>query len=190
MNTTIIKIFFFSLIPIGIFFLIKGIRFIKNRFSGNIILEIPFAKIEEQFLVLKNGIYAVWQKGELFKRTPINKFKPVIYNKQTSKNIKLNYSITRPHVNGFKTGRTEIFTFHATKGKYQLKLTEGSSISKLESEISKVIPGKSVDLSKYFIQIRESQPAYYTISGIIMIVLSALCIIGGIVLGLLTDKIF
>ncbi len=42
----------------------------------------------------------------------------------------------------------------------------------------------------YFIQVRESQPFIIGVAGIVMIVISGFCIIGGLVIGILADQIF
>jgi hypothetical protein len=47
-----------------------------------------------------------------------------------------------------------------------------------------------VDLDKYFIQVRESQPRLIAVIGIGLMALAGFCIIGGLVFGILADQIF
>jgi hypothetical protein len=83
----------------------------------------------------------------------------------------------------------ELFTFTAIAGDYILELTEGSSITALESIAGKAIGGRPVDTAQYFLQVRENPPFYYTIIGIPLIILSGLCIVGGLVLGILAHQL-
>jgi len=84
----------------------------------------------------------------------------------------------------------ELFRFTAPAGKYTLKLIPGSSISTVENSIVNLLTAKMVDYDKYFIQVRKSQPTFLVFIAIALIVLAGLCIIGGLVLGLLADQIF
>ncbi len=84
----------------------------------------------------------------------------------------------------------ELYRFYAPGGKYIFKLAEGSSVTKAEKKLIDLIPAKKVDPDKYFIQVRESQSSLVLAAGIILITLSGLCIIGGLVLGILAKQIF
>ena len=84
----------------------------------------------------------------------------------------------------------ELFRFSAPAGKYRLELVEGSSISKIENSFIKRLPVKMVDFDKYYIQVRKSQSLIILIAGIVLITFAGLCIIGGLVLGILSDQIF
>lgn len=84
----------------------------------------------------------------------------------------------------------ELYRFKAPAGEYKLELTEGSSISSAENSLLKVVPARMVDYDKYFIQVRESQPRYIALAGMVLIALAGLCIIGGLVFGILADQIF
>lgn len=183
------RILFFCLIPIGIFLLVKGIRLVRKTLNGTVLLEIPYLQKTGQFTVVKAGYFSIWQKGSLRKQTPINQFKPYIVNDQTNELVKLSFSLMRPQVNGFSVGRMEICSFFALPGNYRLELREGSSVSKLEGLLTKVAVFGKVDLTKYFIQIRASQFFLLTILAVIVIVLGALGVIGGLILGLLADQI-
>lgn len=184
------KILFFLLIPAGILLLAFSIKLVRKTFSGNVILEIPFATKTAEFSLIRPGTYSIWHRGELFRKAPLDEFRPVIIDKSTSEEIKLSHLLFRPNTTGRKSARMEIFRFSAPAGKYILSLMEGSSISRAENSLIKKMPLEMVDYDKYFIQVRESQPFIITIGGIIMIVLSGFCIIGGLVLGILAEQIF
>jgi len=83
-----------------------------------------------------------------------------------------------------------LYRFSAPAGNFIMELTEGSSISAVENSLIGLIPAKMVDYDKYFIQVRESQPIIFVVLGIVMIVLAGLCIIGGLVIGILAGQIF
>jgi len=84
----------------------------------------------------------------------------------------------------------ELYRFYAPGGRYIFNLAEGSSITKAEKKLIDLTPAKRVDPDKYFIQVRESQSRLVLAAGIILITLSGLCIIGGLVLGILAKQIF
>jgi len=190
MNLILIRILFFCLIPIGIFIFIKAIQILSKTFNGKILIEIPYLQNGGQFSVKKGGNFSVWQKGQMFKRTPIDKFKLHIYEKSTNEEIKLNSSLLRPQTNNFSTGRMELYRFYAPIGNYEIEFREGSNVSKLESLIETIIPLQAVDLSKYFIEIRQSQPQMITLFAIPMLLIGLFGAVGGLVMGLIADQIF
>ena len=189
----IVKTAFFSLVPIGIFFLINSIRLLGKAFNGQVLLEIPYPTKSARFAILKRGSYSIWQKGQLFRKTPVDQFKPAVFDDTTGEKILL-YPSLGTSVNNGSTGRMALFDFTADVGNYRIELTEGSGISKVESVVSnlftRVFPVKPVDASQYFIQIRESQPFYVTLVCVPLVILSSLCIVGGAIAGFLADQIF
>jgi len=184
------QVLFFSLIPVGIIVLIFSIRIIHNTFSGKIIHEIPYSLKYSEFKISSEGYYSIWHKGTFFRKAPVGEYKPVIINAATGEHIKLSSSVFRPNSNDGKTARMELYRFYAPTGKIILELTEGSNISKIEKIILDLIPARKVEYEKYFIQVRESQSRLVLMAGIFLIVLSGLCIIGGLVLGILAKQIF
>jgi len=190
MKVVVLRIIFFCLIPIGIFILIKIIRFVKKSFIGEIILEIPFTQKNARFVITKAGIYSIWQQGQYLRKMPVDKFSPLVQNELTMERVKLTPSVFRPNSNDGITFKMELFRFSASEGKYRIEITEGSSVSKIESIISSLVPAKMIDYDKYYIQIRESQPFYFVIIGILLLILAAFLIIGGLVFGILANQVF
>jgi len=184
------QILFFLLIPVGIISLIFSIKMVRNSFSGNIILEMPYLQKSARFEISKSGTYSIWHKGQFFRRAPLDEFRPVVTNESDGTEIRLSSILLRPNSNDGLKARMELFRFSAPAGRYRVELTEGSSISKIENSFIKRLPVKMVDLDKYYIQIRKSQPSIVLIAGILLIPLSGLCIIGGLVFGILSDQIF
>lgn len=78
MSLIVFRILFFFLVPFGIFILVKTIRMIKGVFTGEVITEIPFTQKEVEFEISRPGVYAIWQKGQLFRKTPVDKFRPIL----------------------------------------------------------------------------------------------------------------
>ncbi len=181
---------FFCLIPVGIVILIFSIKLLKISFSGDIMLEIPYTQKSAEFILTKPGNYSIWHKGQFFRKAPLDEFKPEITDKSTGRKIKLSSSLFRPNSNNGKTARMELYRFYATAGNYVLELAEGSSISDVENHIIRLLPAKMVDYDKYFIQVRESQSLFHILIGIVLIILAGLCMIGGLVFGILADQIF
>ncbi|MEO5911620.1 MAG: hypothetical protein ABIP95_12075 [Pelobium sp.] len=185
-----IRIFFFCLIPIGAFILYHGIKILRKSFNGKVMIEMPYLQQKAEFTIIKSGIYSIWQKGELFRKTPLDQFSTHIYEKASQQELNLMYSLMSPRSNDFSSGRMEIYTFDATPGVYELRLESGSSVSAVASFVFKLVPLPSIDLSKYFIQVRESQSQLFTLLGIPICLAGGFGIIGGFVLGLLADQLF
>ncbi|WP_300674580.1 hypothetical protein [Soonwooa sp.] len=190
MNLVTIRVLLLCLIPIGIFILIKVIKIFKKSFSGAVISEIAFSENGGQFSIEKAGYFSVWQKGQMFKRTPVDKFKVCIYDESTKEEVDLNISVLRPQINDFSTGRMELYRFYAPIGNYKIEFRQGSNISKLESFIGGLMPLQPVDLSKYSIQIRESQPQFLTALAIPLGIIGFAAVICGLVFCLLADQLF
>ena len=184
------QVFFFSLIPLGIIILLLSLKFIQKAFSGRIILEIPYSQKSAEFTLTDAGTYAIWHKGQYFRMAPLDEFKPEIIDKSTGLNLKLSSFILRPNTNNGKTARMEIARFSASPGNYVLQLSEGSSITGVEQSLIRLLKIKMVDYDKYFIQVRESRPVLHVLIGILLITIAGLCIIGGLVTGILADQIF
>jgi len=184
------QILFFSLIPFGIILLIFSIKLIHNTFSGTIVHEVPYSLKSSEFNISAGGYYSVWHKGPFFRKAPVADYKPVVTNASTGENIRLTHSIFRPNSNDGRSARMELYRFYAPEGRYIFNLAEGSSITKAEKKLIDLTPAKRVDPDKYFIQVRESQSRLVLAAGIILITLSGLCIIGGLVLGILAKQIF
>jgi len=180
----------FALIPVGIILLIFSIRLVQKTFSGNIILRLPYLQRSSDFILPKHGSYSIWHEGQFFRKAPLDEFRPEITSKSTGQIIRLWPSLFRPNWNNGRKARMELYRFSAPDGEYRLELTEGSSISAAEKSIIRVVPAKMVDLDKYFILVRESQPRFIAIIGIGLIALAGFCIIGGLVFGILADQIF
>lgn len=181
---------FFSLIPVGIIFLILSINFVRKTFNGDIILNMPYLQKSSQFVLTRQGNYSIWHQGQFFSKAPLDEFRPEITNRSNGKKIRLIPSLLRPNANNGKTARMELYRFVAPAGEYTLELMEGSGISPVEKSIISLIPAKKADYDKYFIQVRESQSRIKAFIGILFIGIGGFCIIFGLVLGILADQIF
>ena len=150
----LVRILFFCLVPIGVYLLIVSIGLVRKSFSGGIIVELPFANKRVNFSIPKSGDYSIWQKAPLFRKLPIDAFKPVITHQFTSENVMLSPSLWRARSNDGSVGKMELYTFLARAGEYTLELKEVSHISGLESVVVKAIPIKEFSIQQYFIQLR------------------------------------
>jgi hypothetical protein len=178
------------MIPAGILILILSIKILQKNFSGNIILEIPYSRKSTELIITESGYYSIWHKGQFFRKAPLDEFRPEITNKSTGEKIKLSSLLLRSNTNNGKTARMELFRFSAPAGKYVLELAAGSSINLAENALLRILPVKMVDYDKYFIQIRETIPVFYVLVGIVLAAIAGLCMIGGLVFGILADQIF
>jgi hypothetical protein len=189
MSLTIFRILFFCLVPLGIFILVKTIRMLKGIFFGKILAEIPFTQKEVKFEVTTPGVYAVWQKGQLFRRTLVDKYILELVKDPSGEQVSLPRSFFNPHVNGFDSGRMEMNRFSAQAGYYRLILKEKSGASIFEGLFYRLFPARPVDYTQYFIEVRESRPVYYMIAAIPLFALTGFCIIGGFVAGFMAPSI-
>lgn len=189
MSMILLRVLFFCLTPVGIFILIKGITLIRKAFNGKVLLEVPYLENGGEFSITEAGNFSVWQKGEVFKRTPVDKFRVRIFETSTNEEIKLNASLLSPRTNDFSTGRMELYCFFASAGNYKMTFQQGSNISSFQSLIGNVLPVQSVNLSKYFIQIREAQPQINSLLAIPMILLGIFGTVGGVLLGIFADQV-
>jgi hypothetical protein len=189
MSLTLFRILFFCLVPVGFFILVKTIRMLKGIFNGRILVEIPFTQKEVKFEVTTPGVYAVWQKGQLFRRTLVDKYILELVKDPSGKQVSLPRSFFNPHVNGFDNARIEMNRFSAQAGYYRLILKEKSGASIFEGLFYRLFPARPVDYTQYFIQVRESRPVYYMIAAIPLFALTGFCIIGGFVAGFMAPSI-
>ncbi|MGO2019753.1 MAG: hypothetical protein ACTH7W_04815 [Psychrobacter sp.] len=190
MSILSIRTLLLILILIGIFIVFKAIKLFKNAFNGDVLLALPYHDSVGNFTVSKSGIYAIWHKGSLFKKTPLTQFRPRIIHTATNKEVKLSHSILSPRSNNFDTGRMELFTFRAEVGHYELKLVPGSSTSRLQTAVGNAIPLADIDLSRYFVEVKESQSQILTILAIPLLLLGILGILGGLIVGFLDENFF
>jgi hypothetical protein len=184
MTITILRILFYGLMPMGVFILIMAIRQLRKSFFGKILVEIRFTQREAEIDIVDSGDYGIWQKGKLLKRTLFNRFDLQLVNTATGHVISLHNSFFAPHVNSLDTGRIEWKRFNAPIGRYHLRLIEQTSHSISRGIFSALMSNNPVDYSQYWLQVRESQPAYFMIIAIPMIILSVACIFGGLVLAI------
>ena len=188
MEPTLFRILMFSMIPLGIFLLVKVIRMLKKTFSGKIIAEIPFQQKKTSFELTESGQYAIWQKGQLFRKTPVGDFSLEIRD-ENGNPVRLNPTWFRVHKNGWDTARTELKKFRAAAGNFTLLILDQPDGNLLQQMLKDNLPVKPVDQSQYFIQITESQPVYYFLIAIPLLTLSGFLIIVGFVAGLVGPQI-
>jgi hypothetical protein len=189
MSLTLFRILFFCLVPLGIFILVKTIRMLKGIFFGKILVEIPFTQKEVAFEITMPGVYAVWQKGQLFRRTLVDKYTLELFKEPSGEQVSLPRSFFNLHVNGFDNARIEMNRFSAEAGHYSLILKEKSGASIFERLFDRLFPARPVDYTQYFIQVRQSRPIYHIIAAIPLFALTGFCIIGGFVAGFMAPNI-
>ena len=189
MSVLLLQIGCFALIPLGAYLLVRTIKFGKSFFFGEVLLELPFAMQQGAFTVTKAGVYAIWQKGELFKRTPVDQFKSVVYDDSANQQVTLYPSFMRLRMNDGSMSRMELATFSAEPGRYRLELQAGSSFSGLEKAASSLFASLPTNTSNYAIQVRQSQPFYYKLLMIPLLLAALQLMINGLTWGLQADQL-
>ena len=189
MTLQIIQVLLFCAIPVGILLLFFGIRSLRRDITQAPLLDLPFLNITGEFKVSKTGYYAIWQKGTLLKKAPLDRFCPHIIKTETQVKIQLRKVLIVTLVNSFDTGRTKLFYFYAEQGDYKLVLLPGNSASKFQKVLSSALPAQKIDLEHYFIQVRKSH-LLASLLNILKIVIGFSMIISGLILGLLAKEMF
>ncbi|MGY6630651.1 MAG: hypothetical protein ACXIUL_06530 [Wenzhouxiangella sp.] len=190
MSESSIKILFLFLIPIGIALIAFGISKLRRSISAKPLIEISYAEGQGKFTVHEEGKFSVWIKGGLFRKAPAQSPKPVICDPQQEKQIHLSPVFFRTSVSDFSTSRLELYTFHARKGDYLLVLSDGQGFSLPDRIANELIPLKTADPDKVFLQVRESHSRLALTLSIIMIVSGGVLTVGALIMAVLAPEIF
>lgn len=183
MLITLIRILCFLLVPAGGYLLYFAIRMLRKTFAGRIIAEMPFSQQEMVFDIPEAGTYAVWLSGTLFSRSPVDKFELALTDHVSGVPVARAPSVLRPHVNGFDSARIEYLRFSAGPGRYRMTATEKAGKSWLERAVPLIAGTNKADDKNHSLQIRESQPVYFMLLSVFLLIVSLAGIIGGLVLG-------
>ena len=183
-NLTLLRIIIFCLIPVGAFLLYKSIMLVRKSFSGKVLLELPFIQKSAIFEITESGVYSIWQKGQYFRKLPVDKFKPVIYNEETRERISLFPSIFRPNSNDGKTVKIELFRFSATPGKYSIDLARVQVLQNLKRFFLLSSRQKKQTLINIISWSGKASHFIISLFGIPLIAISGILMIGGLVFGI------
>lgn len=174
---------FFLLIPIGLCLSIISMKQIFCFVNTKKIYEMPCKQGERTFTITNKGEYGIWISGKNFTRTPVGEISFNLVNQQTGKSVPLTINFLRTSISGFKTGRTELYTFRVEEGSYVISLNDRTSIrDKAGAIIANAIFRKPVDYSMFFIQIREHISMYILVLCVFGIIFGAVMTISGIIL--------
>ncbi len=188
MSVTAFRILCFCLVPVGIYLLVQTIRMLRKTFSGQVLAEVPLSQEAATFSIPATGTYALWLNAELLSRFP-GQYRFNISHEIGGQQVPLHTSVFNPHVNGFKTGRMELYKFSAQSGSYRLSVDKTTGNTNAITAALNWLAGQPADAGRYAIQVRESQPTYKMFLSIPMFTLSLGCIIGGFVLGCLAPQV-
>lgn len=184
MLITSLQILFYALSPVGIYLLVKTIGMLKKMLNGHIIVEMPLTHHQVVFTIPKQGTYAIWQQGKLFKRTITGIFDLKLTRESPGTEIALSTSLFSPHVNSFEAGRIEWKRFDAAIGNYKLEVIKLTDRPLAERLLARIAPVSAIDYSQYSLQVRQSLPAYHMVISIPLIMVSLGLIFGGPVLAI------
>ena len=176
------KYLFCILIPIGLSVLIISIKHIVRFANAKMLYEMSCTSREGIFTLITQGKYGIWLSGKQFIKSPIGELGIKLINQQTGKNIPLSAKLLRTSVNGFETGRIELYSFWAEEGIYVISLDgEGSAGDKVGSFVINAINKHPVDYSQFSIQIRKHIPVMVLVLCILGIILGFMAMGLGIV---------
>ncbi|SFE34617.1 hypothetical protein SAMN02910327_00961 [Peptostreptococcaceae bacterium pGA-8] len=177
------KYLFCLLIPIGISLLILSIKYVIRLVNAEIVYEMPCTDNEGAFTIKGDGRYGPWISGKLFTKSPIGEFGFKVINQHTGKEIQLSSILLRSKVNGFKTGRMELYSFRAEKGTYIISLNgEASARDKTGASVRNSINRQFVDYNSYSVQIRNHISGYVLMLCIFGIIFASMATLAGIII--------
>lgn len=166
----------FGLVAAGLLLLIRGIKQIIKFVGGPVLLKLPLTQKSGRFVITNVGDYALWQSGRTIQRVLVKMTTPAITDLRTGQQIMVHPTFSTVRINNGWEGRIQLFTFWAEAGQYELELT--TNLVAFASE------------SPYFLEIREQKPGYLLVSGILLLLVAAACLIAGMVLPVNADNIF
>lgn len=177
------KYLFCLLIPIGISLLFLSIKKVIHFANAEIVYEMPCTNSEGVFTIKAEGRYGLWISGKLFTKPPIGEFGFRVINQHTGKEIPLSSILLRSNVNGFKTGRIELYTFYAEEGTYIISLDGEASVrDKMGAFVRNMINKQFVDYSLYSVQIRKHTSSYVLMLYIFGIIFASMATLAGIII--------
>lgn len=163
--------------------MILSIKHVIRFANAEIIYEMPCTNSEGVFTIKSEGRYGLWISGKLFTKPPIGEFGFKIINQHTGKAIPLASILLHTKVNGFKTGRMELYSFHAEEGTYIISLNGEASIrDKMGASIRNIINKQLVDYSLYSVQIRNHTSSYVLVLCILGIIFASMTTLVGIII--------
>lgn len=176
----------FLLTPVGGVLLALGIRTVRRSFLGPIVAEMGMEDGRATFEIASPGIFGLWCRWPMFRRSPLASIDPVVIDDATGSPVPLWHSIFRPHSNDGVTAWFEFRRFAAAAGRYRLELRSGSGLpTAIERTLHRFVPLPPADPARCAIQVRESQSAVWFVVGVWLLVLAGMLLIGGLVGGIL-----
>ena len=143
-------------IPVGLIISIISIKYTIRFANSEIIYEMPFINEEGTFTIANKGIYGLWLSGKMYEKTPLGEFGLNLARKDTGETVPLSNILMRTSISGTKNGRTELYTFQADEGIYELSINNKVSYrDKIGSIIINAIIKKPVDYNYFSIQVRK-----------------------------------
>ena len=188
MTVVAIRLLFFCLVPVGLLLLRKGIRWAMKPFGGAVLLDMPMAQSTAVFTLPKEAEYTIWQKGRTISKVAVPMKPPVIFHTQTGKPLPVQPVFSSLYQQSGGMGRVRVFRFWAVAGQYTLTLTAQPQTSRTEAALFKLFRRDQSAAPEYFLEIKEAQPSFYLVLGVLTILLSAAFIIGGLVAGMNADS--
>lgn len=177
------KYLFCLFVPLGISLLILNIKNVIRFANAEIVYEMPCTNSEGVFTIKDEGEYGLWISGKLFTKPPIGEYGFKVINQHTGKEIPLSSIILRSKVNGFKTGRMELYSFRAEEGTYIISLNSEVSIrDKMGASVRNMISKQVVDYSLYSVQIRNHTSGYVLMLYIFGIIFASMATLAGIII--------
>ena len=173
-------IFSCVLVPAGVCLVARGYQLLQQSFSGPLLLEIPLTAASGEFLIPKEGVYAIWQKGTLVRRRPLKPLRPHIYAASTQNSLPLIPSPPQ-RINLCTLNRTEIYTFEALAGRHKMVVEPDLPPAKPDASRKGAFP-LPANFKSQFLQIREIQAGRRYLLSVPMMFAGVLVTTGGFLL--------
>ncbi len=181
MHHLFLRILSCLLVLLGIFALLMGIRILRRTLGTKIAFEAPAGQQTRTFSLMVAATYAVWQKGIFFGRDPDTQVQLTIRHEKTGERLPLTPSPGRIRVNTGSHSRVLLYSFFAAPGNYTLEAVESGMQAGTVSVASRLLSKKRTGSRDTSIQIRDYQPGYHVVFGILLLLIGFFAVIGGVV---------
>lgn len=129
-------------------------------FRTRLLVALPLNEKFKNFTVTKQGGYAIWHEGPIFKQAAVSFSRPQIIKLDNQQIVPLSSSLGRMTKNGWTRASALAFYCELDEGDYCIEAFAGSSLSPIEDKVSQTIinhlPINKAPESQYRFLVQES----------------------------------
>lgn len=163
--------------------MIFSVRQVVRFANAEIVHEMPCVDREGVFTIKDEGQYGLWISGVLLTKPPIGEFGFRVVRRHTGEEIPLSSVFLRGKVNGLKTGRMELYSFHAEKGTYRILLYGEAGVrDQIGASVRNRMCQGSADHSLYSVQIRRHTSGFVLALSVFGVIFASAATLAGVIM--------